>query len=103
MKGTTTIEAMARPGLSENMMVTIPVRIKRSIEHVDDTVGKQLLQRVDVVDDTHEDRPGRAPIKKVKRQVLDVTKQLFPHVPQDLLTDPVGQLNAHPAASHHSA
>src|SRR5690606_20122968 len=64
-------------------------------QDVDHTVGKQFLQRVDVVDDTHEDRPGRAGVKKVKRQVLNVAKQPLANVPQDLLTHPVGKLDAH--------
>ena len=61
-------------------------------DHVDDTVGKNIRNGVDVVDNPDQDLAGRPGIVIAERQLLQVGKQ----VAADIMDDPLTDMGHHP-------
>ena len=54
-------------------------------DHVDDAVGQDIRDGVDVVDDPHEDLAGRAAVVVAERQLLQVGEEVLPDIEDDAL------------------
>ena len=70
----------------------MPISVSVLWTSVDDAVGDELVERLDVVRQPADDHAGAVPLVEAERQPLEVLEELRPQVGEHPLADPAGQV-----------